>query len=52
MKQSITIRFDHSEAWLVAEALDKFQPEAPADRVKVKRMRDLIDEELGGGRKP
>lgn len=49
--RTITIRFDESEAWLVAEALAKYQPDAPADRIKVKQMVDLFDEELGGGRK-
>lgn len=46
--RQVTIRFDESEAWLVAEALHAFQPSAPADRLKVVRMRDLIEGELGG----
>jgi hypothetical protein len=48
MKGGMTIRFDEAEAWLVAEALHRYQPDAPADRLKVARMRDLIEEELGG----
>lgn len=45
------IRFEEPEAWLVAEALNAFQPNAPADRLKVVRMRDLIEEELGGSKR-
>lgn len=47
----VTIRFDEPEAWLVAEALHAFQPAAPTDRLKVTRMRDLIENELGGSRR-
>jgi hypothetical protein len=47
----ITIRFEEAEAWLVAEALHAFQPATPADRLKVKRMRDLIEAELGGSKR-
>lgn len=47
----ITIRFPPDEAELVAEALHRYQPEAPADRMKVARMRDLIDTELGKGKR-
>jgi hypothetical protein len=46
--RTVTIRFEEPEAWLVAEALHHFQPSAPTDRLKVKRMRDLIENELGG----
>lgn len=51
MKRTVTIRFDEPEAWLVAEALHAFQPAAPADRLKVARMRDLIETELGGAKR-
>jgi hypothetical protein len=46
--RTVTVKFDEAEAWLVAEALHQFQPSAPTDRLKVVRMRDLIEEELGG----
>jgi hypothetical protein len=46
--RTVTIRFDEAEAWLVAEALHHFQPAAPADRLRLTRMRDLIETELGG----
>jgi hypothetical protein len=46
--RQVTIRFDEPEAWLVAEALHNFQPSSPTDRLKVTRMRDLIEGELGG----
>lgn len=51
MKRQVTIRFEEAEAWLVAEALHRYQPDAPADRLKVARMRDLFEEELGGGKR-
>lgn len=47
----IIIRFERPELDLLAEALARYQPDAPADRIKVKRMLELIDEELGGGRR-
>lgn len=47
----VGLKMDESEAWLVAEALHRFQPDAPADKLKVKRMRDLIENELGGSRR-
>lgn len=49
--RTVTIKFDEPEAWLVAEALSAFQPAAPSDRLKVVKMRDLIEGELSGGRK-
>lgn len=46
----ITFADDH-EAELVAEALAQFMPTAQAaDRLIVKRIRDQIDELLGGSR--
>jgi hypothetical protein len=50
--RQVTIRFDEQEAWLVAEALHAFKPSAPIDRLKVVRMRDLIEDELGGKERP
>lgn len=50
-KRAVVIRFDEPEAWLVAEALNAFQPSAPTDRLKVTRMRDLIENELGGSKR-
>jgi hypothetical protein len=50
--KGLAIKFDEPELWLLVEALSRFQPEAPADRLKVVRMRDLIENELtGGGRR-
>jgi hypothetical protein len=49
--RTLTVRFEEAEAWLVVEALTRFRPDAPADVIKVKRMRDLIEEELGGTRR-
>lgn len=46
--RTVTIRMDEPEAWLVAEALSKFDPAAPVDKLRAVRMRDLIEEELGG----
>jgi hypothetical protein len=47
----IAIRFSYDEAQLVVEALSRYQPEAPADRIKVKAMRDLMEGELAGAPK-
>lgn len=47
----ITVRFDYGEAQLLAEALRAYQPPAPSDRLKVVRMRELIEGELEGGLK-
>lgn len=47
----MTVKFDEPEAWLVAEALSKFQPASPVDRLRVVRMRDLLESELGGAKR-
>lgn len=49
--RAVTIKFDEPEAWLVAEALSKFQPTSATDRLRCVRMRDLIENELGGPRR-
>lgn len=50
-KEPIVISFSPEEADIVAEALNQFQSDKPAERLKAVRMRDLIDGELGKGRK-
>jgi hypothetical protein len=44
----ITVRFEYGEAQLLVEALRAYQPPAASDRLKVVRMREVIEAGLEG----